>query len=58
VRTWALKGETPVVQFYFTWHQLLLIAGMLDQASNFLFRKAELEDRQKICSTGNRVHSR
>jgi hypothetical protein len=48
VRTWALKGETPVVQFYFTWHQLSLIAGMLDQASNFLFRKAELKDWQKI----------
>ena len=28
VRTWALKGQTPVVQFHFNWHQLSLIAGM------------------------------
>ena len=28
VRTWALKGETPLVQFHFNWHQLSLIAGM------------------------------
>ena len=28
VRTWAVKGETPVVQFHFNWHQLSLIAGM------------------------------
>src|SRR5439155_24148322 len=27
-RTWAVKGETPVVQFHFNWHQLSLIAGM------------------------------
>ena len=28
VRTWARKGETPVLQFHFNWHQLSLIAGM------------------------------
>jgi transposase len=28
VRTWAVKGDTPVVQFHFNWHQLSLIAGM------------------------------
>ena len=28
VRTWGVKGETPVVQFHFNWHQLSLIAGM------------------------------
>ena len=28
VRTWGLKGQTPVVQFHFNWHQLSLIAGM------------------------------
>ena len=28
VRTWALKGETPALQFHFNWHQLSLIAGM------------------------------
>jgi transposase len=28
IRTWAMKGQTPVVQFHFNWHQLSLIAGM------------------------------
>jgi transposase len=28
VRTWAVRGETPIVQFHFNWHQLSLIAGM------------------------------
>jgi transposase len=28
VRTWGVKGETPVVQFHFNWHHLSLIAGM------------------------------
>ena len=28
VRTWGLRGETPIVQFHFNWHQLSLIAGM------------------------------
>jgi len=43
------------------WTDLFALARAvlaLDQASNFLFRKAELEDWQKICSSGNRVHSR
>ena len=28
VKTWAVRGETPIVQFHFNWHQLWLIAGM------------------------------
>lgn len=28
VKTWAKRGETPIVQFHFNWHQLSLIAGM------------------------------
>src|SRR5437667_9738615 len=28
VRTWGVRGETPIVQFHFNWHQLSLIAGM------------------------------
>ena len=28
MRTWAVKGETPIVQFHFNWHQLSLIAGL------------------------------
>ena len=28
MRTWGVRGETPMVQFHFNWHQLSLIAGM------------------------------
>lgn len=28
VRTWAPKGETPVLQYHFNWHQLSVIAGI------------------------------
>lgn len=28
VRTWALKGESPVVQFHFNWDHVSIIAGM------------------------------
>jgi transposase len=28
VRTWAPKGETPILQHHFNWHQLSVIAGI------------------------------
>lgn len=28
VRTWAPKGETPVLQYHFNWHKLSVIAGI------------------------------
>jgi hypothetical protein len=28
VRTWAPKGQTPVIQFHFNWKQLSMIAGL------------------------------
>ena len=28
VRTWALRGQTPVLQMHFNWHQLSAIAGL------------------------------
>jgi transposase len=36
VRTWGLKGCTPVVQFHFNWKHVSAVAGM--SRSNFLFR--------------------
>lgn len=36
VRTWALKGCTPVVQFHFNWKHISAVAGLTP--SNFLFR--------------------
>ena len=28
VRTWAPRGQTPVIQYHFNWHQLSIIAGL------------------------------
>lgn len=36
VRTWALKGQTPIIQFHFNWKHVSAIAGLT--RSNFLFR--------------------
>jgi hypothetical protein len=39
VRTWALKGQTPVIQFHFNWNHVSVIAGL--SRSNYLFRLYE-----------------
>lgn len=39
VRTWAPKGQTPVIQFHFNWKQLSTIAGVT--ISNAFFRLHE-----------------
>ena len=39
VRTWAPKGQTPVIQFHFNWKQLSMIAGI--SLSNAYFRLHE-----------------
>jgi transposase len=36
VRTWGLKGQTPVIQFHFNWTHVSVIAGLT--RSNCLFR--------------------
>lgn len=36
VRTWALKGQTPIIQFHFNWKHVSAIAGLT--RSTFLFR--------------------
>ena len=39
VRTWALKGQTPVIQFHFNWTHISVIAGL--SRTNFMFRLHE-----------------
>jgi DDE superfamily endonuclease/Winged helix-turn helix len=39
VRTWAPKGQTPVIQFHFTWNHVSAIAGL--SRTNYLFRLHE-----------------
>jgi transposase len=36
VRTWAPRGQTPVIQFHFNWKQLSMIAGV--SLTNAYFR--------------------
>lgn len=36
MRTWAPKGETPIVQFHFNWGHVSVIAGLT--RLNYLFR--------------------
>jgi transposase len=36
VRTWAPRGQTPIIQFHFNWKHLSVIAGLT--RTNYLFR--------------------
>lgn len=36
VRTWALKGQTPVIQYHFNWKHVSAIAGLT--RTHFMFR--------------------
>ncbi|MBL0167682.1 MAG: IS630 family transposase [Propionivibrio sp.] len=39
VRTWALKGQTPIIQFHFNWNHVSVIAGLT--RTNCMFRLHE-----------------
>jgi len=39
VRTWAPKGQTPIIQFHFNWNHISVIAGLT--RTNCLFRLHE-----------------
>ena len=56
VRTWAPKGQTPIIQFHFNWTHVSVIAGLT--RTNCLFRlhegsikKEELVDLLKALKT-------
>lgn len=48
VRTWAIKGETPVVQFHFNWDQLSVIAGMHFTGACFRFHDGSIKKEQSV----------
>lgn len=72
VRTWAPRGQTPIIQFHFNWKHLSVIAGLT--RTNYLFRfhegsikkeqiveflkalKAHLKQRLLIVLDGLRAH--
>jgi len=39
VRTWAPKGQTPIIQFHFNWTHISVIAGLT--GTNCMFRLHE-----------------
>lgn len=39
VRSWAPKGQTPVIQLHFNWNHVSVIAGL--SRTNYLFRLYE-----------------
>lgn len=48
VRTWAPRGQTPILQYSFTWKQLSLIAGM--SMWRFYFRLFPVTIRAAQCA--------
>ena len=48
VRTWALKGQTPVIQFHFNWKQLSLIAGLSFRQCVFRLHQGVIRSAQIV----------
>jgi transposase len=48
VRTWAPKGQTPVIQFHFNWKQLSVIAGMTRLHCLFRFHEGSIKKEQIV----------
>lgn len=48
VRTWALKGHTPVIQFHFNWKQLSLIAGLSLRQCMFRLHEGAIRSAQIV----------
>lgn len=48
VRTWALKGQTPVIQFHFNWKQLSMIAGLSLRQCVFRLHQGTIRSAQIV----------
>jgi hypothetical protein len=48
VRTWAPKGQTPVVQFHFNWKQLSMIAGLTAHCCYFRLFTGTIKSEQIV----------
>lgn len=48
VRTWALRGHTPVIQFHFNWKQLSLIAGLSLRQCMFRLHEGAIRSAQIV----------
>lgn len=48
VRTWAPKGQTPIIQFHFNWKQLSMIAGMSFSNTYFRLHEGAIKSEQIV----------
>jgi transposase len=48
VRTWAPKGQTPVIQFHFNWKQLSMIAGLTIAHCVFRLHEGAIRSAQVV----------
>lgn len=48
VRTWAPKGQTPVIQFHFNWKQLSMIAGVSFTNAYFRLHEGAIRSTQIV----------
>lgn len=48
VRTWAPKGQTPVIQFHFNWKHLSVIAGLTRTNCLFRFHEGSIKKEQIV----------
>ncbi|TXF11865.1 hypothetical protein FR698_08805 [Pelomicrobium methylotrophicum] len=48
VRTWAPRGQTPVIQFHFNWKQLSMIAGVSFTNAYFRLHEGSIKGPQIV----------
>ncbi|MGA7179592.1 MAG: IS630 family transposase [Thiobacillaceae bacterium] len=48
VRTWAPKGQTPIIQFHFNWKQLSMMAGLSFTNAYFRFHEGTIRSAQIV----------
>jgi len=48
VRTWAPKGQTPIIQFHFNWKHLSVIAGLTRLSCFFRFHEGSIKKEEIV----------
>ena len=48
VRTWAPKGQTPVIQFHFNWNHVSVIAGLTRTHCMFRLHEGSIKKEQVV----------
>lgn len=57
VRTWAPKGQTPVIQFHFNWHHVSAIAGVTRTHCLFRRYKGSVKKEKRVeCLKALKAH--